>query len=74
MGSPKHLPEIAMDDNALVNRVASNYVASHGRGAANHVRERLGAAVATGDIILSTEAWRQVAEAVDRILSELQSG
>jgi hypothetical protein len=62
-----------MDDDALVTRVASNYVVSHGRGAANHVRERLGAAAATGDI-LSAEAWRQVAEAVDRILSELQSG
>jgi hypothetical protein len=73
MASPKHLPELAMDDNALVNRVASNYVASHGRGAANHVRERLRAAEAMGDI-LSIEAWRQVAEVVDRILSELQSG
>jgi hypothetical protein len=62
-----------MNDDVLVNRVASNYVASHGRGAANHVRERLGAAAAMGDI-LSAEAWRQVAEAVDRILLELQSG
>ena len=59
---------MADDDNGqLIDRVAREQIQQHGANAVSILRERAEIAEASGDE-LSAEAWREIAQAVNRLL------
>ena len=55
------------DDDNLVEQVAREYVQRHGSDSLAILRERADAADAMGDVF-SAEAWRDIADAAERML------
>ncbi len=55
------------DDDDDIEQVAREYVERHGADSVLILRERADAADAVGDL-LSAEAWRDIADAAERIL------
>jgi len=57
----------SMDDEALVETVAGDYIRLFGLHATARLRERQEIAAAQGDV-LSADTWGEIAEAAHRIL------
>lgn len=57
------------DDEDFVEQVAREYVERHGPDAVSVLRERADMAEEVGDL-LSAEAWRDIADAAERLLRD----